>query len=88
MTNYGLNASHPDVSPDGQWLTFDSGDSGAPGVDGEVYLLRYDGSGKKQALTTSPRLREDAPFELSQNPSFSPNGQRIIYTQFHPTAPT
>ncbi len=29
LTNYGLNASHPDVSPDGQWITFDSGDTGA-----------------------------------------------------------
>ena len=83
LTNYGLNASHPDVSPDGQWIVFDSGDSGAPGVDGEVYLLRADGSGKKRVLTDNPPLVQDGPFELSQNPSISPNGRRIVYTQFH-----
>ena len=82
LTNYGLNASHPDVSPDGRWITFDSGDSGAPGADGEIYLLRADGSGKKKALTENAPLTQDGPLVLSQNPSFSPNGQRIVYTQF------
>jgi TolB protein len=82
LTTFRLNASRPDVSPDGQWITFDSGDSGAPGKTGDVYLMPIDG-GKKQALTDNPRLVQDGPFELSQNPSFSPNGRRIVYTQFH-----
>jgi Tol biopolymer transport system component len=45
--------------------------------------MRADGSGKKRALTENAPLREDGPLVLSQNPSFSPNGQRIIYTQFN-----
>jgi Tol biopolymer transport system component len=83
LTNYKLNTSRPDVSPDGQWIAFDSGDSGAPGKTGDIYLMPIDG-GKKQALTDNPRLVQDGPFELANNPSFSPNGRRIVYTQFHP----
>ena len=84
LTNYRLNASHPDVSPDGQWIAFDSGDSGAPGATGDIYLLREDGSGKKKRLTDNQPQQEDAPLDLAQNPTFSPNGRRIVYTQFQP----
>ena len=41
LTNYRLNASHPDVSPDGQWITFDSGDSGLPGTKGDIYVMPH-----------------------------------------------
>jgi Tol biopolymer transport system component len=83
LTNYGLNASDPDVSPDGQWVTFDSGDSGEPGAKGNIYVTRLDGSGRKRALTANPRFQEGDPFEFAQNPAFSPNGRKILYTQFH-----
>jgi Tol biopolymer transport system component len=82
LTTFGLNASHPDVSPDGRWITFDSGDSGRPGTKGDIYVMPIDG-GKKAALTDIPRRTENGPFEVAQNPSFSPNGRRIVYTQFH-----
>jgi TolB protein len=82
LTNYNLNASRPDISPDGQWITFDSGDSGAPGKTGDIYLIPIEG-GRKTALTDEPPLTEGGDFELAQNPGFSPNGRRIIYTQFH-----
>ena len=81
LTNYGLNASHPDVSPDGRWITFDSGDTGTPGSKGDIYVMRLDG-GKKTALTDTPRVQEDGPLTVAQNPVFSPNGRRILYTQF------
>jgi Tol biopolymer transport system component len=80
LTNYRLNASHPDVSPDGQWITFDSGDSGTPGSKGDVYLMPIEG-GKKQALTESARQEGDV-ITAAQNPVFSPNGRKILYTQF------
>ena len=82
LTNYRLNASDPDVSPDGQWITFDSGDTGQPGTKGDIHVMPIDG-GRKRTLTNSARLVEDGPFELAQNPAFSPNGRRILYTQFH-----
>ena len=81
LTRYKLNASRPDVSPDGRWITFDSGDSGRPGSKGNIYVMRLEG-GKKKALTDNPRLQEGDPFEVANNPCFSPNGRRIIYTQF------
>jgi TolB protein len=84
LTNFKLNASRPDVSPDGQWIAFDSGDSGEPGKTGNIYLMPIDG-GKKKALTDEPQRTESGPFVLAQNPSFSPNGRRIVYTQFDDT---
>lgn len=81
LTNYGLNASHPDVSPDGQWITFDSGDTGAPGSKGDIYVMPLDG-GKKRALTDTAPVEEDGPLTVAQNPVFSPNGRKILYTQF------
>jgi Tol biopolymer transport system component len=81
LTRYKLNASDPDISPDGGWITFDSGDAGRPGSKGNIFVMPIDG-GKKKALTDNPRVQEGAPFELANNPCFSPNGRRIIYTQF------
>jgi TolB protein len=82
LTNFRLNASAPDVSPNGRWIAFDSNDGGVPGSTGNIYLKPLDG-GKKRALTDEAPLEEDGPFELAQNPSFSPNGRKIVYTQFH-----
>jgi Tol biopolymer transport system component len=81
LTRYKLNASDPDISPNGRWITFDSGDAGRPGSKGNIYLMRIEG-GKKKALTNNPRFREGAGLELANNPCFSPNGRRIIYTRF------
>ena len=67
LTNYGLNASHPDVSPDGRWITFDSGDTGVPGSKGDIYVMRLDG-GKKTALTDTPRVQEDGPLDGGAEP--------------------
>jgi Tol biopolymer transport system component len=39
--------------------------------------------GKKKRLTDNPRFQEGDPFELANNPCFSPNGRSIVYTQFH-----
>ena len=83
LTSYGLNASDPDWSPDGQTITFDSGDSGSPGAKGDIYVMRADGS-KKNRLTDFPRLTRNGPFELANNPVFSPSGKRIMYTHFRP----
>ena len=68
LSPYGLNASDPDWSPDGKWITFDSGDAGAPGSKGDIYVSRPDGSGKR-ALTDTPPVTEDD-FQLSNNPVF------------------
>jgi Tol biopolymer transport system component len=83
LTPWKLNASDPDWSPDGQMITFDSGDAGAfePGLKGDIYVMGADGSGRTR-LTSSPRVREGERFELAQNPVFSPSGTKIMYTRF------
>lgn len=57
--------SHPDWSPDGQRLIFDSGRNG----DGiiRIYAISADGS------------REENMFIAGQQPSFAPDGQHFVY---------
>jgi Tol biopolymer transport system component len=83
LTPWKLNASDPDWSPDGQTITFDSGDLGVfePGLRGDIYVMGADGSGRTK-LTDSPRVREGKRFALAQNPVFSPSGTKIMYTLF------
>lgn len=81
LTSFRLNVSRPDVSPDGQWIAFDSGDKGTPGSKGNIFVMPIEG-GRKQALTDNPRFEGGEPYAIANNPSFSPNGRKIIYTQF------
>jgi Tol biopolymer transport system component len=82
LTSFRLNASDPDWSPDGQRITFDSGDSGLPGSKGNIYVMNAGGGGK-QKLTDHPRVTGDSPQDtLANNPVFSPDGRKIAYTRF------
>jgi Tol biopolymer transport system component len=83
LTPWGLNASDPDWSPDGQNIAFDSGDAGRPGSKGNIYVMRADGSGRTQ-LTKHPKLHRGGRFELANNPVWSPSGTQIMYTHFLP----
>ena len=81
LTPWKLNASDPDWSPDGQLITFDSGDVGVPPAKGDIYVMRADGAGRTR-LTDNPRVREGKRFRLAQNPVWSPSGSRIMFTRF------
>jgi Tol biopolymer transport system component len=81
LTPWKLNASDPDWSPDGQMITFDSGDVGFPPAKGDIYVMGADGSGRTR-LTDSPRIREGKRFKFAQNPVWSPSGTKIMYTRF------
>ena len=82
LTPWKLNASHPDWSPDGQRIAFDSGDVQLPGNKGDLYVMGADGSARTR-LTDNPRLRIGKPMKLDQNPVWSPSGTMIMYVRFH-----
>jgi Tol biopolymer transport system component len=82
LTPWKLNASHPDWSPDGQRIAFDSGDVQLPKNKGDIYVMRADGSARTR-LTDSPRIREGRPFKQDGNPVWSPSGTMIMYIHFH-----
>jgi Tol biopolymer transport system component len=75
LTSVELNASAPDWHPSGLVITFDSHDSFfAPNV-GHIMVMLADGSFKRVIV------RGDADSHFG-NPSFSPNGTRIAFTDF------
>ncbi|MBA7481861.1 Tol-Pal system protein TolB [subsurface metagenome] len=56
----------PQWSPDGEWLTF----HGATGHNGQIYIVRPDGSGFHRVTDGSGNL---------VNPSFSPDGSQVAF---------
>lgn len=66
LTSENHVIEHIDVSPDGDWIAFDSDRTG----NMDIWALRRDGSGLRQ-LTTDP-----AP---DWRPSFSPDGKLIVF---------
>ena len=80
LTDYKLEASYPDFSPDGRSITFDSGDSGRVGVRGDIWVMDADGRHQKR-LTHNPKVTETK-FVLANNPTWSPDGKRIVFTQW------
>lgn len=69
----GMDAAHPQLTPDGRSVLFDSAE--ASGVGGgtqrDLWQVRTDGTGLTQ-LTDTPANEED--------PTVSPDGQRIAYS--------
>jgi TolB protein len=81
LTPWRLNASDADWSPNGRRITFDSGDALQPGSRSNVFVMRPNGKDRTR-LTDIARIGEDGPFTGAQNPVFSPNGKRILFTRY------
>jgi Tol biopolymer transport system component len=86
LTSFALNASDPDWSPNGEMITFDSGDGGVPGKKGDIFVMKGNGTGQ-QRLTDAPPNPPDA-LTAAQNPVWSPSGTQIMFTKFLPTFKT
>jgi len=80
LTPWGENASYPDWSPDGQWISHDSGDNGKQGQHGGIWLMRPDGSNNHEIISGSPLTPKVASFY--NNPVFSPDGTSLAFTHF------
>jgi Tol biopolymer transport system component len=81
LTPWKLNASDPDWSPDGQRITFDSGDVGFPPAKPDIFVMGADGSGRTR-LTDSKKIRKGKRVKFAQNPVWSPSGTKIMFTRF------
>ena len=69
---FDLSRGEPAWSPDGEWIAFSSSRGTAGPGRGSIWIMRADGSAKRQ-LTLNPGNG----FDLS--PSWSPDGQRIAF---------
>jgi Tol biopolymer transport system component len=65
--------SDTSFSPDGGWIVF-TGESGLAGTAPQIYLVRPDGNGLR-------RLSHFPAGTLARSPSFSPEGERIIFSE-------
>jgi Tol biopolymer transport system component len=81
LTPWKLNASDPDWSPDGQMITFDSGDVGFPPAKPDIFVMGADGSSRTR-LTHSKKIRKGKRVKFAQNPVWSPSGTKIMFTRF------
>jgi Tol biopolymer transport system component len=80
LTGWKLEASAPDWSPDGTMITFDSCDSGRIGCSGDIYVMNADGSDMVK-LTDNPLVTKNR-FKFANNPVWSPDGTKILYSQW------
>src|SRR5215475_5261407 len=69
----GLDAAHPEISPDRQRVAFDSpGPTGTGGTQRDLWVVQVDGTGL-QRLTDTPRADETFP-------TWSPDGSEIAFS--------
>ncbi|MFF0428610.1 hypothetical protein ACFYUJ_29980 [Streptomyces sp. NPDC004520] len=68
----GMDAAHPQLTPDGQSVVFDAAESAGPGgrTRRDLWLVRTDGTGLTRLTDTSAN---------EEDPTVSPDGQRIAY---------
>lgn len=88
LTSWGQQHSAPDWSPDGTRITFDSGDVGQLGSSGDIWVMNADGTNQRRVVATQPihstsRANGTVNGALANNPVWSPDGTKIMYSQWN-----
>ena len=82
LSPWQLVGEHPDWSPDGRLIVFESyGDGAPPGVSTNVFTVRPDGSHLVQVTHNEGGAVD------SQNPAWSPDGKKIVFAQAPASGP-
>lgn len=67
----GRDAANPELSPDLQWVAFDSAEPSGDGTQRDVWLVRVDGSQAHRLTNTTSN---------ESHPTFAPDGTRLAYS--------
>jgi Tol biopolymer transport system component len=82
LSPWRLDGEHPDWSPDGHLIVFESYGNGAPaGVSTNVFTVRPDGSQLAQIT------HNEGGAVNAHNPAWSPDGKSIVFAQSPATGP-
>jgi Tol biopolymer transport system component len=82
LTPWQLDGEHPDWSPDGNLIAFESyGDGAPPDVSTNVFTVRTDGSHLEQVTDN------DGGAVNATNPAWSPDGKKIVFVQIPGSGP-
>ena len=87
LTEWGRTVATPDWSPDGNLIAYHTGDAGTS-MAIDIHVMRADGSGDRRLTHNGPFFNHGK-FTVvgSGNPVFSPDGTKIMFTQWFPDRP-
>lgn len=78
LTTLSVAAGPPDWSPNGRWIVYDNNDEGQSTTIAQDVLIIGRHGGTPYDVT-----KNESQVDYSFQPSWSPNGRRIVYSNYH-----